>query len=282
MIGNIAHMDTFVGTVTDHTPGSNEFQVVMNVDKMGNTKPSNSIYFLEGLSSMVNIPGEWAYDTSSRKVTIKTFDGSSPSGKRVRIKNQVYAFNVTDASHLVMANMSFFGTTLNAADKIPHLRLESLNFQFPSFSRRMLGDALSPVATILKSSSEGKDATPETSSFEVFNCSWYGADGATIQYHGTAGSFINNMFEANDFTCHQFDNHRGMGCALLVAAMGSHDVFERNTMLSNGGCGLLRWRGGFAALEPVPEPGCHFQRWRLHTDPVQFCKERGVGEQLGE
>jgi len=133
-VGNIAHMDTFVGEVTDHTPGSNEFKVVMYVDKMGNTKPSNSIYYLEGLSSMVNQPGEWAFDARTRKLTLWTPDGSLPAGHAIRIKNQVYALNITDSQHLVLANMSLFGTTVHASDGIPHLRWESLNFHYPSFS----------------------------------------------------------------------------------------------------------------------------------------------------
>merc|ERR1740139_332741 len=46
-IGNIAHMDTFAGKVTSHTKGSNEFDVQLHINKIGNSKPGTSIYFLE-------------------------------------------------------------------------------------------------------------------------------------------------------------------------------------------------------------------------------------------
>jgi len=99
----------------------------------------------------------------------------------------------------------------------------------------MVGEVHTPAPTVLIDSSNGDNLSPETSSFQVFNCSWFGADGTTLQYHGTHGSFVNNLFEANDFSCHQFDNHRGMGCALIIASAGGNDVFERNTMRGNGG-----------------------------------------------
>ena len=69
-IGNIAHDDTFVGTVTAHSAGDDSFEVTMGplLDKMGNTKPGNSIYFLDGLPSFVDQPTEWAFSPADRKL----------------------------------------------------------------------------------------------------------------------------------------------------------------------------------------------------------------------
>ena len=70
MIGNIAHMDTFVGIVTQHAANSSSFDAKYEVDAMGNTKSSNSIYFLEGLASFVDEPSEFAYDPPSGELVL--------------------------------------------------------------------------------------------------------------------------------------------------------------------------------------------------------------------
>ena len=76
--------------------------------------------------------------------------------------------------------------------------------------------------------------TAEDSSFVVRNCSFLGADGVTFDYSGSNSVFVNNLFDSNDWTCHDDDVHTGMGCVVLNAAGGSGDVFSRNTMLGNG------------------------------------------------
>ena len=52
--------------------------------------------------------------------------------------------------------------------------------------------------------------------------------------YGISGHFENNLFDSNDWTCHDDDDHSGMGCVLLGAAGGHSDVFTRNTMVGNG------------------------------------------------
>ena len=156
-IGNVAHMDTFVGRVTAHESGSNAFDVVIDVDKFGNSKASNSIFFVEGTAELVDNPGEWAYSPASRVVTVMTPDGAAPDagGRSVRTKAQVYALNVTSAAHLTVANLSFLGTTIHARGRIPHMRWESLVFDYPSFSRRMLGDPKAAAPTTLVAEAGG-------------------------------------------------------------------------------------------------------------------------------
>eukprot|EP01052_Picozoa_sp_SAG31_P032253 SAG31_NODE_3517_length_4167_cov_1.945428_1_plen_317_part_00 len=87
-VGNIAHDDTFVGTVVSHTAGSDNFSVLIypGVQKMGNTKQGNSIYFLEGPVALLDQPGEWSYSVDDEKLRIRTFDGASPEGHEVTHK----------------------------------------------------------------------------------------------------------------------------------------------------------------------------------------------------
>ena len=150
-VGNVAHMDTYAGKVVAHTAGASAFDVVIDVDEFGNSKASKSIFFIEGLASLIDLPTEWSYDAPSRKLSVMTPDGLAPNakGRVVRGKAQTYAFNITDASYLTIANITFFGTTINARGDIPNMRWESLDFQYPSFSKRMLGSDRTASPTTL-------------------------------------------------------------------------------------------------------------------------------------
>ena len=57
-IGNIAHDDTFVGTVVSHTAGSNEFLVVIepSVKRMGNTKVRKTHLLRHFILKMIILP----------------------------------------------------------------------------------------------------------------------------------------------------------------------------------------------------------------------------------
>lgn len=224
-VGNIAHMDTFTGTVTSHSKNSKVFDVQLHINFIGENKASNSIYFLEGLPAFVDQPEEWAFDSTSRTLWLKTQDGSSPAGRDVRHKVQTYALNVTNAEHVKVQDLQFFGTTLNAHDGINGLELESLQFRYPSSGKRMLGEWRGAAPTVI---------SDKGSKFTVFNCSWYGAEGLTMIYDGTSPVFRNNLWEYNDWTGLDRDTHSGRGGWILDASTGANDLFERNSMLHNG------------------------------------------------
>ena len=62
---------------------------------------------------------------------------------------QTYALNISNSPYLRLANLTFLGCTIHAAGNISHLALESLAFNYPSFSRRMLGELHSPANTVI-------------------------------------------------------------------------------------------------------------------------------------
>jgi len=140
---------------------------------------------------------------------------------------QTYIFNITHCPNMIIANISFFGTTINAYKNIDNMYWSSLNFTFPSFSRRMLGVAHPSSPTVI--SSYGG-----TSNFKVFNCTWFGADGPTFHYYGSNPSFINNQWLWNDFSAADDLRHTGLGGWILDASHGAHDYFYRNTFWYNG------------------------------------------------
>ena len=118
------------------------------------------MYFLEGASGLLDQRGEWSFSVEDQKLRIRTPNGRSPLQQSVTHKTQVFAFNISNSPYLILANMTFLGTTINAAGNIPHLVLDSLRFRYPSFSRRMLGDLHTPAHTVLSAISTTPDPEP--------------------------------------------------------------------------------------------------------------------------
>ena len=122
-----------------------------DVNTFGNTKCGNSIYFFEGKSNFIDLPTEWAYDKETRVLSVKPPAGKTPKDIAFRHKVKTYAMNITNSPYLVLANLTFFGTTLRAAANVSHLRLESLQMLYPSSPKRMLG-SLDPATPTVGSS----------------------------------------------------------------------------------------------------------------------------------
>ena len=226
---------------------------------------------------------------------------------------QDYALTVTSAEHLTIANMTLFGTTVNATGYIPYMTLNSVLFLYPTFGKRSLksnaasrgtivsavaGSAPSPSppsppspsppppsppspspsppptpsaacnsceekycrglagrgescencvikhqkefvqagcfakgghrhvfleAYCYNSSTETQTPPPssEESSFTIYNCTWFGADGGvTLEVTGSSSTIVNNMFDSNDWTATHEDFHTGLGSYLLSSVTG--------------------------------------------------------------
>eukprot|EP01052_Picozoa_sp_SAG31_P027309 SAG31_NODE_2544_length_5534_cov_3.478197_3_plen_1059_part_00 len=102
---------------------------------------------------LLDAPSEWSYAADGSNVLSWMPPGNAtvPSDYSVRVKNQTYAFQFYDSSHVVLSNLTFFATTVCAHDDVgqngktvtsllSYLTFESLDFDFPDSSRRMFGD----------------------------------------------------------------------------------------------------------------------------------------------
>ena len=142
---NVGSFNTFTALVEDHQAGQNVFTYN---DTFGaiHWKPKLNQYFLEDKLDFLDQPEEWFYDKVTKKLYLWTKDDDSPSHHVIRGKVQTYAFQITDSQYLVLKNIDFFATTVLALTKsvdnnINHITFDSLNFNFPSYSKRMLGVA---------------------------------------------------------------------------------------------------------------------------------------------
>jgi len=93
-----------------------------------------------------------------------------------------------------------------------------------------------------RSTAAGKSCTANESGYTVYNVSWFGSDGPTLQYSGTGTRFENCLFEQVDYSGHDMDTTRGLGTAMIIASGGADDVFKRNTMRYVG-CSVVYFAG---------------------------------------
>ena len=119
---------------------------------------------------------------------------------------QSFVFKITDSSHVIIKDLTFFATTLQArtlskVNAIHNLTLHSLNFSFPSYSLRMLQDTSPPLWT--------KVLPGKTGTATIFNSTFYGADGMALEYDGTDVTVENNLFEENDWSGNNMNKAMG-------------------------------------------------------------------------
>ena len=160
---------TGVQVVDSHTPGTNFFRYtatwckdeILRRGKCGDGyRNGNGRYYLEASLQLLDAPDEWFFDQASSTLYLYPPDGRCPTesgGLSIRAKASTYAFSIGGGTRqLDFANMSFVATTIEATSYDPeapahgdasvnNIRFESLNFSYPSSSRRMLQD-LSPIA----------------------------------------------------------------------------------------------------------------------------------------
>ena len=99
-------------------------------------------------------------------------------------------------------------------DVIDGLSFHSINFNFPSYSKRMLGDGAPPSWTVIHPS--------RGHSFQLINNTFYGSDGLALQYSGDRAVVQNNLFEYNDWSVtNTRSKSGGLGtlCALMALVL---------------------------------------------------------------
>ena len=227
---NIGSWLTWAGHVDSHTPGQSSFKYHLDESPFSvSFHAPKCRYFLEDKLEFLDAPTEWFYDKSSKMLYLWTESGNSPEEHTVTSKVSTYAITVTNSSSwLVFSGLKFFGTTIYAKgqtikEDVHDIKLDSLHFTYPSYSKRMLGSTAVPNTTTIYFTG---DLTKQAGNFTIFNCTWEYADGQTISYRGADGVIQNNLFHHNDFTC--------VGDGNLFASYGARDQFIRNVIHSNG------------------------------------------------
>jgi hypothetical protein len=246
---NTGSWATFVKPVVSHKTGLNHFEYVDDFDKDDNYDPEippipermkgsfysfipkHNRYYIDSKRNLLNKPGEWHFDTNTKVLSFMPYDGICPhsSSTRVRGKTLDYAINVVDTVGLTVSNLTFFASAFRSDSEnrlTEDIRLDTLNFTFPSSSKRMLGKIDLPGWTKVDSKWGGK-----LGYVEVTNCVFFGGEGAALSYTGLRPRIHNNEFRWNDWTG-QLDlyRHGGYGTVYSEAEEEelSHNTFENN------------------------------------------------------
>lgn len=231
---NIGSWLTFAGTVEKHEPGQNSFTFDLHqVPGAVSFKPARNRYYLEDKLELLDAPTEWFYDKQTNSLYLWPSDGRNPSKRDVRGKMTSYSFNITSgSSYLIFSGIRFFATTLAAAssgdddENVHNIRFDSLQFSYPTYSKRMLGSVGFPDSTLVYYKGH---LAKESGNFTFFNCTFQYGDGWNLWYRGADGLFENNLWHHNDFSC----VGQEIACGSLCSE-GVRDTFIRNTVHSNG------------------------------------------------
>ena len=110
--------------------------------------------------------------------------------------------------------------------EINEIFLDSLNFKYPSSSKRMLQSYDVPKLTQVVAHNVG--------TVSVTNCEFFGGEGGALYYWGKDAVVYNNLFKWNDWSGQMGLTQNG-GCGTIYSttqAIG--DKFISNTMWYNG------------------------------------------------
>ena len=203
---NIGSWMTWAGLVKKHDPGEDNFAFDLQQQLTGYVKfhGQNSRYFLEDKLEFLDAPSEWFYDKNTKKLYLWTRDSDHPGNRDIRGKVLTYAFEITNKSTwLILSNLNFFATTIfisgdDDSSDVSNIRLDSLHFSYPSYSKRMIGSLAVPNMTTIYYNGL---LTQYAGNYSTFNCTWEYADGQTMSYRGADGVFENNLWHHNDFSC---------------------------------------------------------------------------------
>ena len=221
---NVGSFQSWAREVLSHEIGSNNF--TYNDDFGDNINFRHQQYYMEGKYELLDSPEEWFYDYMDTKMLhlmmpdteeANTCPDTDASEDILRGRTLDYALEVTDSHNVIIANITFWACNIKANENDDSITLDSLIFQYPSSSHRMLRSEDMPKHTKM----EGEDN-------QVINCTFYGAEGPALQYKGGNMLIHNSEFIYNDWV--------GLGNLATVYGddIGTPGEFSQNTMFNNG------------------------------------------------
>lgn len=230
---NIGSWQTFVAEVLSYEPGSNSFTYD---DHFGDMKRHQQ-YCLEASLELLDAPEEWFYDMDTKMLylimpTDEEADMCPETGTDfLRGRTLDNVIEIIDSTNVIVANIDFFASNIVATKNVDKITLDSLIFNFPSSSHRMLKDASYPKATTLN----GDDHA-------VINCTFYGAEGPPLAYTGDNMLVHNSEFSYSDWA--------GQGNLATVFDKSGRrpSEFSQNTMYYNGVAHGIRLYGIYSNI----------------------------------
>ena len=119
------------GTVTSADRGRLTYRAKL-LDQRNQVPRAGDQYYLTGKFAALDAPGEWFYESASRRLYLRTPSSDSPSAHTVEVKRRQYAFDLRDRSYVEIKGFSLFASTVVSSAASRQLRLNALNATYVS------------------------------------------------------------------------------------------------------------------------------------------------------
>ena len=225
---NVGSFKTWSRTIFDYNQSTNTF----SYDLVPNWKPKHHYYFLEGKRELIDIPGEWWFDNSEKKLHMKFENGTDPNNIDVRIKTQPFAFNITNSNNISIEGLEFFATTFRTEDCNGCVIRDS-DLIYPSTSKRGLGIAGEDVEERWVSRMDS------CTNCLIDNSSFAYTDGSALEFHGAALKSHNNTVNNSHFEFIDWSSSDLVGLMVTVYDGGRDNTFSNNTIHNTGASSTL-------------------------------------------
>ena len=213
---NVGSFRTYTREVLEHQKGERIFRY-KPVPRSGYRTKQHFAYF-EGKLEFLDQENEWFYDRETKTLYAWFPDRKAPEYP-VKGKIRTFTLSVSESSNIKILGLNFFASTAQFAD-CDHITLENCHFNFPTYSKRMLGDTgMIPVTSFTSSGDSVVTA------HIIRNCSFTNTDGSALLVQGNQNLMENCLFRNIDISCSEIP---GIGVSIMFT--GSGNVIRRNTI----------------------------------------------------
>ena len=234
LIANFCSFKTKVRTVLDTglDIANNKFEYT---PIGGEYRDKHHYYFLEGKLAFLDYYNEWFYNDGQLYIWSEVGDGSDLANSVIRGKNQDFALVLSDCNNVTIEGIKFFATTVSIQNG-NNVVINDNVFSFPNYSKRMLGDTLSPLVTNIDQDLNTKNLISNSSSSEcVFSNNVFEyTDGEGLIFSGFNHSISNNYFHHIDWSCAETQS-----LGLTIYSNGENMLFDYNVIHTTGASSTL-------------------------------------------
>ena len=237
---NVNSMESYAGFVKDHVAGTNNFEYDLHPDVLNGINTNNvatihknrkhAYFFFENGLDLLDTPGEWYYDKTTKKIYVYPLNGANLSTAIIKWKSQKFAFEVSNSKNVHIVGLQFFATTVSFVDCFKS-KIEDCVMEYASYSKRILDniDVIPHTQMVMTNIDKINPLSNPTNNLfinnEVFN-----TDGMALQMtRGVLDTIYNNYFHKIDIS-----GTRG-GSIGVDYRSGFYTAFIRNTFEKGGG-----------------------------------------------
>ena len=213
---NVGSFRTYTRKITEHKKGENELEYDP-VPRSGYRSKKHFAYF-EGKLEFLDSENEWFYDPETRQL-YAWFPGGAGPEEEVRGKVLTYALSFSGSSHIKISGLDFFAATARF-DDCRHISLADCNFNYPTYSKRMLGNTGMIRTTAFTCSTDSA-----LTGHIIRNCTFTNTDGCALVVQGDRNILENCLFENIDISCSEIP---GIGVSIMFT--GRDNIIRRNTI----------------------------------------------------